>query len=175
MEKGTKMANRYGLDFTLTKIGELEATPIKIDFCNSVAIEMNGEITWATGGQGHVNRVAFKDPLTGTITASTQLVNMEVLALLADQDVSKVTDTVSFKNDPFVASNYYKLEGTTVWKDEQGKCYLETITAHKVFVRPNYSVTHDGSGDPVSLDLVFEMSEAEDGNFFDIKLADKEE
>ena len=115
MTNTTKMANRYGLNLTLTNIADEEDTAV-IDFANEVSLEVTGEITWATGGQGHVNMIGFRDPKEGTLTISTQVTNMQVMQLLAGGKLSEAGGKASFKDDAKIALKYYKIEGETVWR-----------------------------------------------------------
>lgn len=171
MENTTKMANRYGLNLTLTNVAD-ETDTATIDFANEVSLEVTGEITWATGGQGHVNMIGFRDPKEGTLTISTQVTNMQVMQLLAGGKLNDESGKASFKDDVKVALKYYKIEGETVWQGEDGTVYNEKITAYKCLPRPNYSATYNGSGDPISLDIEFELSVDKDGNFLDIERSD---
>lgn len=171
MTNTTKMANRYGLNLTLTNIADEEDTAV-IDFANEVSLEVTGEITWATGGQGHVNMIGFRDPKEGTLTISTQVTNMQVMQLLAGGKLSEAGGKASFKDDAKIALKYYKIEGETVWQDEDGTIYNEKITAYKCLPKPNYSATYNGSGDPISLDIEFDLCVDKDGNFLDIERSD---
>ena len=167
----TKMANRYGLNLVLTNIADEEDTAT-IDFANEVSLEVTGEITWATGGQSHKKMIGFKDPKEGTIKISPQIVNMQVMQLISGGELSATSAKVSFRDDAKVALKYYKIEGDTVWQDEEGNVYNEKITAYKCLVKPNYSATYNGSGDPISIDVEFELSADNDGNFLDIERTD---
>ena len=174
MTNTTKMANRYGLNLELVNIAE-ETDKMTIDFANEVSLEVSGEITWATGGQGHVNMIGFKDPKEGTLTISTQVTNMQILQLLAGGKLSDTGGKASFKEDAKVALKYYKITGDTVWQDEDGNVYTEKITAFKCLPKPNYSATYNGSGDPISLDIEFELCVDADGNFLDIERSEPAE
>lgn len=171
MTNTTKMANRYGLNLTLTNIAD-DTDTMTIEFANEVSIEVSGEITWATGGQAHVNKIGFKDPLEGTFKISTQEQTMQLLHLIAGESLATEGNTASFKDDPSVALRYYKIEGKTVWKDEEGTAYSEDIVAYKCLVKPNYSATYNGSGDPISIDVEFEMSTDANGKFLDVTRSD---
>ncbi len=172
MTNTTKMANRYGLNLKLTNIVNENDTAV-MDFANEVSIEVSGEITWATGGQRHVNMIGFKDPKEGTLKISTQIVNMQVMQLLAGGDLADESGKVSFKDDGKLALKYYKIEGDTVWQDENGTVYNEKITAYKCLPKPNYSATYNGSGDPISIDIEFQLCVDKDGNFLDIERSDE--
>lgn len=168
MENTIKMANRYGLNLKLTNIKDETDTAV-IDFANEVSLEISGEITWATGGQGHVKMIGFKDPKEGTLKISTQVTTMQVMQLLAGGKLTDKGNKVSFKDDGKIAFKYYKIEGDTVWKDEEGVVYNEKVTVYKALVKPNYSVTYNGSGDPTSIDIEFELAVDKEGNFVDIE------
>lgn len=168
MQKTTKMANRYGLNLKLTNIKDETESAI-IDFANEVSIEVSGEITWATGGQGHVNMIGFRDPKEGTLTISTQVTNMQVMQLLCGGNLNDDSGIASFKDDAKIALKYYKIEGETVWQDEEGTVYNEKITAYKCFPKPNFTANYTGAGDPISLDVEFELSVDKNGNFLDIE------
>ena len=64
---------------------------------------------------------------------------------------------------------YYKIDGDTVWQDEDGNIYTEHVIAYKALVKPNYNITYNGSGDPVSIDIEFQLAEDKEQNFVDIK------
>lgn len=168
MQNTTKMANRYGLNLTLTNIADEQETAT-IDFANEVSLEVTGDITWATGGQGHMKMIGFRDPKEGTLTISTQVTNMQVMQLLAGGKLTDESGKASFKDDIKIALKYYKIEGETVWQDENGTIYNEKITAYKCLPKPNYSATYNGSGDPISLDVEFELAVDKEGNFLDIE------
>lgn len=173
----SKMANRYGLDlrfYNYTPDGTISGEPVaEITFANEVSLELSSEITWATGGQNHANRIGFKDPTEGTLSVSTQLVTMQLLGLAAGMDVSKVENTVEFLNDKTTANpKNYIVTGTTVWQGEDGSSYCEDITVYKAVVKPGYSVTYNGSGDPQSLDIEFELGTNDVGKMVSITRGD---
>lgn len=167
------MANRCGLDLKLYKYtadGTIanEETPLAtIDFANEVTIELTSDIVWATGGKEHNKIVGFNNPIEGTIKLSTQMVSMELLALITNSDLSTVNNKVSFKNTPG-APTYYIIKGETVWVGSDGKTYAETITAFKACAKRNYNLTYNGDGDPQSLDVEFELGANEQNDVMDI-------
>ncbi len=173
----TKMANRFGLDiefYEYASDGAVSGDPVAtIDFANEVAMELTSELTWATGGQAHANKIGFKDPTEGTFKISTQVVNMQVLKLAAGGDISDTTNKVEFLNDnASIIPKYYIIKGKTVWQGEDGVTYSETITAFKACVKPGYNVTYNGSGDPQSLDIEFELGTNDAGQLVTIERAD---
>lgn len=173
----TKMANRLGLDiefYAYAADGAVSGDALaEIKFANEVSLELTSSITWATGGQTHAKMIGFKDPTEGTLKISTQVVNMQVINLASGGDVSATSKKVSFKNDSStVTPKYYIIKGKTVWQGEDGTTYSETITAYKACVKPGYNVTYNGSGDPQSLDIEFELGTNEAGQFVDIDRED---
>lgn len=171
MTNTTKMANRYGLNLKFTNVKD-ETDTATIDFVNEVSIEVTGEITWATGGQAHGKMIGFKDPREGTLRISTQVTDMRLMHLIAGGKLTDTGKVAKFKDDIRVALKYYKIEGDTVWQDEEGTTYEEHITAYKCLVKPNYNATYNGSGDPISLDIEFDLATDADGNFLDIERHD---
>lgn len=178
MENTTKIANRYGLNLKFYEYNEKgtlgDAELALIDFANEVSLDLTSEITWATGGQAHSNMIGFRDPIEGTLKISTQAVTNQLLNLITGGDVSQTSNKVSFKNTKdTISPKPYIIVGETVWKDETGKTYAETITVFKACVKPGYSVTYTGTGDPQSLDVEFELGTNADGNVVDIERADE--
>lgn len=170
----TKMANRYGLNLKLTDLADADgATTATIDFANEVSLEITGDYVWATGGQAHSKMVGFKEPLEGTLKISTQIVTAQLMQIVSGGDLDATGTKASFKDDAEAKMKYYKIVGETVWKDPDGTVYNETITAYKCAPKPNYSATYNGSGDPISLDIEFELIPDASGNFLDIERADQ--
>lgn len=155
----TKIANRYGLDIVFHKLTDTDTTnDVTIDFANEVSLEVTGDAVYATGGQGHKRLVGFNNPIEGSMTISTQIITGALMKLITADDGTTVGAT-SFKTRP--DATYYEITGTTVWKDEKGVTYSETITCHKCIVRPNYSASYTGDGDPHSIDVNVELMEDE--------------
>lgn len=174
------MANRYGLnlkfyEYSASGVGETAAYELK--FANEVGLEINGSTVWATGGQNHANRIPFADPKTGVLTISTQLVDKELLFIAAGGKVSAFTgNTIEFKNDQAAARPvFYKIEGETVWVDEDGVSHNETITCYKASIQPSHKRTYNGSGDPQSIDIIFDLSTDSDGNLVDFTIEEEAE
>ena len=169
VEKNKQFANRFGLNLKIFAYSDSYCdgdfkTPLAnplmvIDFANEVSVEISGDKVWATGGQGHSNKVAFNNPKEGTFTISTQLITPQLIQLASGGDIANFSDEkVLFKNDALGSkANYYVITGDTVWQDEAGNTYSEAITCYKASVKPNYSKTYTGEGDPSSLDIEFEL------------------
>ena len=165
IDNNTKMANRYGLNIKFYQYADdgsfTAGAPLTtIDFANEVSIELTSELTWATGGQSHADRIAFKDPVKGTLKISTQVVNAALMKIAAGGGATEIADTnkvVSFANGAQAKQNFFIIVGETVWQGEDGTIYSETITAYKACVKPGYNATYNGSGEPQSLDVEFEL------------------
>ncbi len=180
--KTTQAANRYGMNLKfyeydgaseLTDLSEL--TPLTtIDFANEVSFELSSDLTWATGGQAHSNKVGFSNPYEGTLSISTQLTTMELLTLISGNDMTEATTEVTFKNATGVSSpKCYMVAGDTVYADKDGNVYDEYVVFYKVCVKPNYSVSYTGDGDPQSIDVEFDLAPNDNELVCYVKRADQ--
>lgn len=172
MADSIKFANRYGLNVKITPQGADTATPVEVDFANSCALDVNGERVWATGGQGHSNKIAFNDPIQGTFTISTQLMTTELLAIIAGKASPDGSGEVVFENTA-TSPVYFTIEADTVWQTEGGKTYEESITIHKACPKRAYNISYTGEGDPASIDIEFDVLEDADKKVVTINKAEK--
>ena len=163
--KTTQYANRYGLNVQIFA-GDADLTStttaalMTIDFANVSDIDISSDRTWATGGQAHANKVGFDNPIQGTFTLSTQILTAEVLALMAGSDMGTFSGTeVTFENKPNSMPKYYKIKAETVWQDEGGATYAETMTFHRVSPQKAFNISYSGDGDPLSVDIKFDILE----------------
>lgn len=169
MPENVTFANRYGLNVLvyaygtdLSATGEDAVAPLlTIDFANTCEADISGDRVWATGGQGHVNRVAFNDPIQGTFRISTQLMTAKLLDLMAGNDIAleNTADEIVFQNAANGTPVYYMVVATTVWQGEDKKSYAETLTFHKVCPRRALNISYSGEGDPTSVDVEFDVLE----------------
>lgn len=158
-------ANRYGLNVVISKYGaETGESTITVDFANECALDLQGDTTWATGGQNAAKKVGFPNPYEGTFKISTQLMTEQLLALLSGADATGEVSSIVFKNDSEAATVYYVIEGETVWKTTGGATKTEAVKMHKALPKRAYNITYNGSGDPVSVDIEFDLMEDDDGN-----------
>ena len=163
--KTTKTANRYGLDIKiyepLDAAPTSENTPIlTIDYANVSNIDISSDVVWATGGQAHANKVKIDNPLSGTFSLETQLQTMELLGLIVGDDISASSFTgssVEFDNSK--DSQTYTIVATTVWKAADGTTATETLTFWRASPSRALNIAYDGSGDPVSMTVNFELAE----------------
>lgn len=170
----TQFANRYGLNVSVYAFADTSmATPLMtIDFANVSDIDISGDRTWATGGQAHVNKIGFNDPVQGTFKLSTQIMTMELLNMMAGGTVGSGTTTVVFENTPNAMPKYYIIKAETVWQDAAGATYDETITFHKACPKRALNVSYNGDGDPVSVDVEFDLLQDDNGKVMTINKAD---
>lgn len=161
----TQFANRYGLNVTIYAHTDTEmASPLTvIDFANVSDVSLSGERVWATGGQDHANKIGFNDPLQGTLTLSTQIMTIELLALMSGGDVTTTGTTVAFGNDTNTAPKYYIIKAETVWQDSDGSTYSETLTFHKACPKRAFNISYNGEGDPTSVDVEFDLLQDAEG------------
>lgn len=168
LTKTTQYANRFGLNIKFWDLGADTATGTAVatcEFANEISVDLSGSTVWATGGQTHANKVPFNDPMEGTFTISTQLLTTELLALLAGKDMKTFTgNEVVFNNND--ANKFYMITGETVWKDKDGVTYKENIKCFKASPQRAYNVTYTGTGDPSSMDIVFDLAEDDKGNVY---------
>lgn len=166
----TQYANRFGMNLKFYPYGsETTGEPVAtVDFANEVSVELSGSSVWATGGQSHANKVGFVDPYEGTMTISTQVLTTQFLALMGGKDMATFSgNEITFNNND--ANRFYTVIGETVWKDKDGVTYAEEIKAFKASPQRAYNVTYTGTGDPSSMDVVFDLTEDDDGNVFSTK------
>ena len=87
-----------------------------------------------------------------------------LLALISGADATASASTeIVFKNESTAATVYYVIEADTVWKDKAGETHTENIVVHKALPKRAYNITYNGSGDPISVDIEFELLEDSDG------------
>lgn len=153
----TKIANRFGIDLVFHPLTETGNTnDITIDFANEVSFEITGDAVYATGGRGHKRLIGFNNPIEGSMTISTQIVTPQLMALITADPNASVNGAAFRSADEAI---YYSITGKTLWKDETGTRYEETMVAPRAFVRPNYSAAYTGEGDPHSIDINIELLE----------------
>ena len=170
----TQFANRYGLNVSIYAATDtsMSSALMTIDFVNVSDIDISGDRTWATGGQAHVNKIGFNDHVQGTFTLSTQIMTMELLNMMAGGTVGSGTTTVSFENTANSMPKYYIIKAETVWQDAAGATYDETITFHKACPQRALNISYNGDGDPVSVDVVFDLLQDANGKVLTITKAD---
>lgn len=172
--KTTQLSNRYGLNIKIHDITDssFESPLMTIDFANIGDINLSGDRSWATGGQAHVNKIGFNNPLEGTFKISTQIMTMELLTLMAGKAPSAGTTSVVFENSTNAMPKYFIIKAETVWQDDAGTTYAENLTFHKVCPKRGLNIQYSGDGDPTSVDIEFDIMQDEDGKVLTIEKTD---
>ena len=153
-----QFANRCGLNVNIYKYPKgASASAVEVPFANECALDLSGDITWATGGQVASKLIGFQNPIEGTFKISTQIMTDALLALISGVDATQTATEIVFKNDMDANTIYYVIEADTVWKDKSGTTKEEHIVVHKALPKKAYNITYNGSGDPVSVDVEFEL------------------
>lgn len=170
----TKFANRYGLNVSIYAADDATMTTplMTIDFANVSDVDISGDRTWATGGQDHSNKIGFNNPVEGTLTLSTQIMTSELLNLMAGGTAGSAQDTIVFQNTSNAAPQYYKIKAETVWQDDAGTTYSETMTFHKACPQRACKISYSGDGDPTSVDVVFDLLQDADGKVLSVAKAE---
>lgn len=178
LTKTSQLANRFGLNTKLYAYGsytgdESDEPVMVLDFANISEINIEGDTVWATGGQSHGNKVGFNNPMSGSFKISTQIITSEILTLLAGKDVATASNEIVFENTADgMLSPYYTITSETVWQDKDGTKYSEDLVFFKAKAKRAFNIAYDGSGDPVSVDVEFELAEDDEGRLFKVTRAD---
>ena len=181
----TNFANRLGMDWlifapqnpnsgnprdwTESELTEANAL-IKINYVNVSNFSVSGDKVWATGGRKHRNKIAFNNPMTGTLTLTSQLMTKELLHLAAGDDIAASgvvsKDKVSFgTGNPNAKTVGYIMKGVTVWKDKNDNEHLELVTVYNATPTVSFGREYNGEGDPQSCEVAFELNEVDGGSF----------
>lgn len=97
---------------------------------------------------------------TGTsVTIDGATVGDKYVAYYINADAE--AQTVFFDNNDTPSD--YIIYSDTVWKGEDDTVYAEQIHAYKAMPQKALSMTYQGSGDPISIDITFDLLEDNDG------------
>ena len=100
---------------------------------------------------------------TGTeVTIASAKVNEVYVAyyIVASEDAKSAT----FNNEK--TPGCYIIYGDTVWKDTNDTITAEHFKAYKAMPQKSFSITYQGSGDPLTFEMTFDLMEDEDGNVY---------
>lgn len=173
--KTTKFADRCGLDVTFYAYTDKEqATPLlSVDYANLTNFDIKGETVWATGGRMRSRRIGFNNPMEGTFNLETQIMTPQLLNLKAGNDISEDTTTIKVSDNGMnFMPRYYTIKCECSAQGEDGTVYTEEITIHKACVNRGFTGEHDGSADPQSLTIEFNLLANEDGDILTKVLKD---
>jgi hypothetical protein len=120
-------------NLTFYKLGQSTPT-MTVDYLNSGSFSLESEKTVAK--KKGVDSIVFAGARTGSLTLESELCSMEMLAAnlggkLTGEKI-EITDVVP--------SDYYKVVGTFVTRDEQGVDTTRQITFHKAAFEPNSEI-----------------------------------
>ncbi len=187
---GDSGARQVGFDDPIEGTIKLSTQIVPIEFvslaCSPDGVEEGGEIgireklTLASG-----KLTLAKTPVAGTIyvyregeditatPAATEATGTEVtIEGGADGDVyiayyivaSEEAKSATFNNDK--TPGCYIIYGDTVWKDTNDTISAEHFKAYKAMPQKAFSITYQGSGDPLTFEMTFDLMEDEDGNVY---------
>ncbi len=187
---GDSGARQVGFDDPIEGSIKLSTQIVPIEFvalsCSPDGVEEGGEIgireklTLASG-----KLTLTKTPVAGTIyvykdgeditatPAATEATGTEVTIEGGnDGDVyiayyivaSKEAKSATFNNDK--TPGCYIIYGDTVWKDTNDTISAEHFKAYKAMPQKAFSITYQGSGDPLTFEMTFDLMEDEDGNVY---------
>lgn len=187
---GDSGARQVGFDDPIEGSIKLSTQIVPIEFvalaCSPDGVEDGGEIgirEKLTAAEGKVT--LSKTPVAGTIyvykegeditsaPAATTATGMEVTianAKAGDAYVayyivaSEEAKSATFSNDK--TPGCYIIYGDTVWKDTNDTVSAEHFKAYKAMPQKAFSITYQGSGDPLTFEMTFDLMEDEDGNVY---------
>ena len=187
---GDSGARQVGFDDPIEGTIKLSTQIVPIEFvalaCSPDGVTEGGEIgirEKLTATEGKVTLT--KTPVAGTIyvykegeditstPAATTATGMEVTIadakagdvyiayyIVASEDAKSAT----FSNDK--TPGCYIIYGDTVWKDTNDTISAEHFKAYKAMPQKAFSITYQGSGDPLTFEMTFDLMEDDDGNVY---------
>lgn len=186
---GQRHANQVGFDEPITGTVAVEAQIVPIEFIGLAASEdLFSEATemlvMETVKCKEAGKITLSEtPVDGSlfVVEAGGDVNGETLASSATEKVVTITGatvgkkydcyymkaltdgkTVTFNNNNGLG--YYILEGLTQWTASDGTKEAEYIVGHKLRPQRKISVTYQGTGDPLSLTMTFDVLENDEGD-----------
>lgn len=187
---GDSGARQVGFDDPIEGTMKLSTQIVPIEFvalaCTPDGVEDGGEIgirEKLTATEGKVT--LSKTPVAGTIyvykegeditsaPAATTATGTEVTVAGAQAgDVyiayyivaSEEAKSATFSNAK--TPGCYIIYGDTVWKDTNDTISAEHFKAYKAMPQKAFSITYQGSGDPLTFEMTFDLMEDEDGNVY---------
>ena len=187
---GDSGARQVGFDDPIEGSIKLSTQIVPIEFvalaCSPDGVEDGGEIgirEKLTAAEGKITLT--KTPVAGTIyvykdgeditttPTATEATGSEVtIADAKAGDVyiayyivaSEEAKSATFNNDK--TPGCYIIYGDTVWKDTNDTISAEHFKAYKAMPQKSFSITYQGSGDPLTFEMTFDLMEDEDGNVY---------
>lgn len=187
---GNSGARQVGFDDPIEGTLKISTQIVPIEFvalaCSPDGVEDGGEIgirEKLTATEGKVT--LSKTPVAGTIyvykegeditatPAATAATGTEVTiegAKAGDKYIayyivaSEEAKSATFSNAK--TPGCYIVYGDTVWKDTNDTISAEHFKAYKAMPQKSFSITYQGSGDPLTFEMTFDLMEDEDGNVY---------
>ena len=150
---------------TLTGLGSDSETVIKIDYANDCQLTIEGERKFARKNGN--DYMPFDGARKGTFTLNTDLIGMDVLALLLGGTYSSSSDSITVTGDMVTKS--FKFDGTlNVREDGVGKPTPIDVVFYNI--TPQISSDFSLSGSEISsFSIVFDMAVDGSNKFLDWK------
>ena len=188
---GDSGARQVGFDDPIEGTIKLSTQIVPIEFvalaCSPDGVEDGGEIgireKITVKEEGKITLT--KTPVAGTIyvfkdgeditatPAATTATGTEVTVTGAKADevyvayyivASEDAKSATFNNEK--TPGCYIIYGDTVWKDTNDTISAEHFKAYKAMPQKSFSITYQGSGDPLTFEMTFDLMEDEDGNVY---------
>ena len=188
---GDSGARQVGFDDPIEGSIKLSTQIVPIEFvalaCSPDGVEDGGEIgireKITVKEEGKITLT--KTPVAGTIyvykegdditatPAATAATGTEVTIASAKANevyvayyivASEEAKSATFNNDK--TPGCYIIYGDTVWKDTNDTVSAEHFKAYQAMPQKSFSITYQGSGDPLTFEMTFDLMEDEDGNVY---------
>lgn len=158
IQRDTQIANRYGLNIKICDYEDSSKIYQIIDFANISSLDLNGGVTYASGGAKREKQIGFYDKFIGEFTLSTQILTKDLLFLMTGGGGNwDGVSPIVFKNRLLEQPRSFTIIAETVWQDKNGNIYGERLILHKVRPRIAYNYSYGISGDVASVDIVFDI------------------
>lgn len=188
---GDSGARQVGFDDPIEGTLKLSTQIVPIEFvalaCSPDGVEDGGEIgireKITVKEEGKITLT--KTPVAGTIYVFKDGEDITATPAATAATGTEVTVTGAKANEVYVAyyivasedaksatfSNAktpgcYVIYGDTVWKDTNDTISAEHFKAYKAMPQKAFSITYQGSGDPLTFEMTFDLMEDEDGNVY---------
>lgn len=187
---GDSGARQVGFDDPIEGTLKLSTQIVPIEFvalaCSPDGVEDGGEIGIREKLTLATNKLTLsKTPVAGTIYVFKE--GDDITSTPAATEATGTSVTISGGSDGDVYIAYYivasedaksatfsnaktpgcyVIYGDTVWKDTNDTISAEHFKAYKAMPQKAFSITYQGSGDPLTFEMTFDLFEDEDGNVY---------
>ena len=187
---GNSGARQVGFDDPIEGTLKISTQIVPIEFvalaCSPDGVENGGEIgirEKLTATEGKVT--LSKTPVAGTIYVYKEGEDITAQPVATAATGMEVTVTGAKAGDKYIAyyivaseeaksatfnnaktPGCYIVYGNTVWKDTNDNVSAEYFKAYKAMPQKAFSITYQGSGDPLTFEMTFDLMEDEDGNVY---------